>query len=94
MDTKLAINILETTFKQKFNMERFEYFLTELFNDVEINTVEKKQFVKGNYKSYVNSFYELGVYRSKYNDRIGLYVVELSKESSRDRARTIQIKIS
>ena len=48
METKLAINILEKTFKQKFDIERFEYFLTELFNDVVINTVEEKQFVKDN----------------------------------------------
>lgn len=91
MDTKLAINILETTFKQKFDMGRFEYFLTELFNgDVEISPIEKKQFVEGNYKRYITHFYELGVYRSKYNDRVGLYVAELSNESSRDRARTMQ----
>ncbi|MBR6993917.1 MAG: Eco57I restriction-modification methylase domain-containing protein, partial [Methanobrevibacter sp.] len=90
METKLAINILEKTFKQKFDIERFEYFLTELFNDVEINTVEEKQFVKDNLKKYVNHFYTIGNYRSKYDDRIGLYAVELSNESSRDRARTMQ----
>ena len=45
MDTKLAINILENTFKKEFDIERLEYFFIELFNDVEINTVEEKQFV-------------------------------------------------
>ena len=90
MDTKLAINILENTFKNKFNIEQFEYFLTELFNDVEINTIEEKQFIKDNFKKYVNKFYNIGTYRSKFNDRIGLYAVELSNESSRDRARTMQ----
>lgn len=90
MDTKRAINILKNTFKKEFNIERLEYFFTELFNDVEINTVEEKQFVKINYKRYVNHFYTLGSYRSKYDDRIGLYAVELSNESSRDRARTMQ----
>ena len=69
MDTKLAINILENTFKQKFDIERFEYFLTELFNDVDINTVEEKHFIKDNYKKYVNHMYNLGIYRSKYADR-------------------------
>ena len=90
MDTKLAVNILENTFKQKFDIERFEYFLTELFNDVGINLVEEKHFVKDIYKKYVNHFYNLGSYQSKFNERIGLYVVELSSESSRDRARTMQ----
>ena len=59
MDTKLAINILENTFKQKFDIERFEYFLTELFNEVEINTVEEKHFVKNTYKKYVNHLYNI-----------------------------------
>ena len=90
MDIKLAIDILKNTFKREFDIERFEYFLTELFNDVDINTVEEKHFVKDNYKKYVNHLYNLGIYRSKYDDRIGLYAVELSKESSRDRARTMQ----
>ena len=27
MDTKLAINILDNTFKEKCDIERFEYFL-------------------------------------------------------------------
>ena len=90
MDTKLAINILENTFKKEFDIERLEYFFIELFNDVEINTVEEKQFVQSNYKKYVNHFYNLGTYRCRYNERVGLYAVELSNESSRDRARTMQ----
>ena len=60
MDAKLAINILENTFKKEFDIERLEYFFTELFNDVEINTVEEKQYVKSNYKKYVDHFYNLG----------------------------------
>ena len=90
MDAKLAINILENTFKKAFDIERLEYFFTELFNDVEINTVEEKQYVKSNYKKYINHFYNLGTFRCKFNERVGLYAVELSNESSRDRARTMQ----
>ena len=91
MDVKLAINLLETTFKQKFNIDNFEYFLLELFNDdIDINITEEKQFIGGIYKKYVNNFYNIGNYRSKYDERIGVYAVELSNESSRDRARTMQ----
>ena len=90
MDTKLAIKILENTFKEKFDIEKLEYFLTELLNDVEINTVEEKQYVKDIYKKYVNRVYNLGTFRCKYDERMGLYAIELSDESSRDRARTMQ----
>ena len=90
MDIKLAVNILDNTFTQKFDIDKFEYFLLELFNDVDINTVEEKHFVRDNYKKYITHLFNIGTYRSKYDDRIGLYAVELSKESSRDRARTMQ----
>ena len=90
MDAKLAVNILENTFKQKFDIERFEYFLTELFNDIDIHTVDEKHYLKDFYKKYVNHFYTLGGYQSIFNERIGIYAVELSNESSRDRARTMQ----
>jgi len=90
MDAKLAINILDETFKKRFDIERFEYFLLELFNDVEISTVEEKQYVKDNFKKYINHFFTVGSYRSKFDERIGLYAIELSNESSRDRARTMQ----
>ena len=90
MDAKLAVNILENTFKQEFDIERFECFLTELFNDIDTHIKEEKQFVGDNYKKYVTHLYNIGSYRSKFDERIGLYAVELSKESSRDRARTMQ----
>ena len=39
---------------------------------------------------FVENFYELGSYHDSDGDSIGFYAVELSKESTRDRARTMQ----
>lgn len=90
MNTASAINLLETTFKNSFSMDNFEYFLTELFNGVQINIRDETKYVKKEFKEYLTAFYNLGSYVEGFGTSIGFYVVELSKESSRDRARTMQ----
>lgn len=90
MNTASAINLLETTFKNRFSIDNFEYFLTELFNGVQINIRNETKYVKKEFKEYVTTFYNLGSYVEDMGSVIGFYVVELSKESTRDRARTMQ----
>lgn len=90
MDIKSAINLLENTFRSKFNMDNFEYFLTELFNEVRINVKNETTYVKKEFKEFINQFYTIGSYNDEMGDSIGFYVVELSKKSTRDRARTMQ----
>ena len=90
MDVNSAEKLLKTTFKCSFNMENFENFLTELFNNSNIKVKDSTKFIKKEFKNYVEKFYELGRYRDELGGSIGLYVVKLSKESSRDRARTMQ----
>ena len=90
MNTASAINLLETTFKNSFSIDNFGYFLTELFNGVQINVRNETKFVKKEFREYVNTFYNLGTYVEEVGSAIGFYAVELAKESTRDRARTMQ----
>ena len=90
MNTDSAINLLETTFKNSFSIDNFGYFLTELFNGVKINVRNETKYVKKEFKEYVNTFYNLGSYVEEVGSPIGFYAVELAKESTRDRARTMQ----
>lgn len=90
MNTASAINLLETTFKNSFSIDNFGYFLTELFNGVQINVRNETKYVKKEFKEYINTFYNLGTYVEEVGSAIGFYVVELAKESTRDRARTMQ----
>lgn len=90
MNTASAISLLETTFKNSFNINNFEYFLTELFNGIQINIRNETKYVKKEFKEYISSFYTLGSYVEEAGSAIGFYVVELAKESTRDRARTMQ----
>ena len=71
MDIKSAINLLENTFRSKFNMDNFEYFLTELFNEVRINVKNETTYVKKEFKEFINQFYTIGSYNDEMGDSIG-----------------------
>ena len=90
MDVSSAKYLLENTFKNSFDIDNFEYFLIELFDKSDIKARNSTQFIKKEFKSFVENFYELGSYHDSDGDSIGFYAVELSKESTRDRARTMQ----
>ena len=90
MDVSSAKYLLENTFKNKFNIENYEYFLMELFNISNLNVRNTTTYVKKDFKDYIENFYELGSYRDPSQDSIAFYAVELSNGSTRDRARTMQ----
>ena len=90
MDTTTAQKLIEKTFKNKFNMDNYEYFLTELLNTADINREEKTRYISKEYHDYVKKFYELGSYEDEEGESLYLCAVELKNEGSRDRARTMQ----
>lgn len=89
MDKNSAISLLEKTFKNKFNMDNYVKFLKELFNKSNIRPRVYDK-IRKEFWSYENEVYILGDYQDDNGDSIALYVVELTKQSSRDRARTMQ----
>lgn len=89
MDRNSAISLLEKTFKNKFDMNNYVNFLKELFNKSNIYPREMN-YIKKEFWNYENEVYFLGDYQDESGDSIAMYVVELSKQSSRDRARTMQ----
>lgn len=93
MDKNSAISLLEKTFKNKFDMDNYVDFLKDLFNKSNIfpRLINIDTFRVGKvFLNYVNQVYFLGDYKDDNGDSLGMYVVELSKQSSRDRARTMQ----
>ena len=89
MDKGSAISLLETTFKSKFDMDNYVMFLKELFNKSNIHPRVYDK-IRKEFWSYENEVYILGDYTDNNGDSIALYAVELTKQSSRDRARTMQ----
>jgi hypothetical protein len=83
-----AINLLEETFSNDFDMERFQRFIKELFNHIKI----RKNLIplRKEYGDYVESVTSLGVYRDPNNDVMEVFAVQLKHTSSMIRARTMQ----
>ena len=72
------------------NLNQYQKFLRELFNTSHINVRNLTKYIKNEFVEYANSVLELGHYTDELGDSIVFYVIELAKESSRDRARTMQ----
>ena len=90
MNLSSAKNLINETFKHKFDEDQFKEFLTELFINPNLEWKNQLNFVGKGFLEYVNQVFTLGHYRDEYGDNIRFYVVELKKKTSRDRARTMQ----
>lgn len=88
MDKANTIKLLNDTFNNDFDINRFAKFIKELFNEFAIN--QKTWSVWQEYQDYIESYVSLGNYTDRAKKVIDVLVVKLKKSSSRDRARTMQ----
>ena len=90
MDKQQAISIIKNTFENPFDKDRFTLFTKNLLNRVEeAPFTYQGQFVPDAYKAYISSLERIG----KFNDgenRIDILIIKLQKETSLERARTMQ----
>ena len=90
MDKKNAVNLLNETFNNDFNNDKFFRFIKELFNEFSINQKDCTRYISKEYLEYMNSFLKIGDYKDNSSKEIEVLIVKLNKTSSRDRARTMQ----
>ncbi|MBT3582633.1 N-6 DNA methylase [Candidatus Woesearchaeota archaeon] len=88
MKEKEAINLLNETFNNEFDLVRFSKFIKEVFNKFTI--AQKIWTARKEYRDYIDSYQVLGNYKDESKNTIAVLVVKLKKASSRDRARTMQ----
>lgn len=86
-DTKAKI-LLDNTFDNEFDINRFEKFIVELFNH--FNWRPKELHPWKEYWDYVESVCSFGTYPDYKTKDIEVFAVKLKGKSSRDRARTMQ----
>jgi hypothetical protein len=90
MDKQQAISIIKNTFENPFERERFIGFIKNLLNRIEeAPFTYQGQFIPDAYKAYISSLERIG----KFNDgenRIDILIIKLQKETSLERARTMQ----
>ncbi len=91
MDKSAATRIIENTFDDSFDKTRFTNFVRNLFNEI-----ENSSFVYGGgripdtYKPYINSLERIGKYSDGDGNKIDVLIVNLKKDTSLERARTMQ----
>lgn len=88
MKEQRAKGLLDETFNTDFDINRFEKFIKELFNEFQIE--ERSGTVWKEYQGYIDSYSVLGSYEDNSKRIIDVLVVKLKRTSSRDRARTMQ----
>ncbi len=90
MDKKSAIKLIRETFENSFEKERFVYFVKNLFNKISLEPFEYHgQYIPDTYEPYINKYERVGKYVSE-DKRIDILIVYLKKETSIERARTMQ----
>src|SRR3972149_6168044 len=89
MDEQNAKKLLDQTFNNDFDVNRFSIFIKELFNKFDISPVSLQ--VRSDYKGYIDSYQRIGNYTDESKKAIDVLVVKLNKETIyKDRARTKQ----
>lgn len=90
MDKQQARNLIKETFENSFDKQRFACFIKNLLTRIEeASFTYQGQFIPDAYKAYISSLERIG----KFNDgenRIDMLIIKLQKETSLERARTMQ----
>jgi type I restriction-modification system DNA methylase subunit len=95
MDKQQATALISNTFEHAFDEAQYLRFLRELFNGQIDESDDRKfdlygQYIPDSFKDAVRRYKRLGTYTDPNGHEIDLLVVILKRESSLDRARTMQ----
>ena len=92
MDKKQANKIVKDTFENAFNKEKFVYFIKNLLNHIEETpgTIYRGKYIPDAYAPYVNTLERIGKYSDSDERTIDVLVINLKKQTSLARARTMQ----
>ena len=90
MDKEQARAIVKNTFENPFDKSKFSAFIRNLLNHIEEATFSHRGYVIPDaYEQNISSFERIGKYTDGEN-RIDIIVVRLKRETSIERARSLQ----
>ncbi len=94
MNKSEAKNLILKTFEDSFDESRFTYFIKNLLNNIDDSESKKfeyhGQFVPASFRDSVKQYKRLGQYKDSDKNTIDVLVVNLKRESTLERARTLQ----
>jgi hypothetical protein len=90
MDKLQSHKIVKDTFQNQFNKDRFVFFISNLLNHYDKATfIYRGNFIPDAYEKYISTLERVGKY-SDGEHKIDILIVNLKKETSIERARTMQ----
>lgn len=87
---KIKIDLLEETFEQPFNIDNFRRFTREFFNEPQMLSGTRSTAIWREYTNHINAYYTVGKYEDIDGNNLIVLAVELKKQVSVDRARSMQ----
>jgi len=87
---KAKIRVLKETFEEEFDVERFKKFTREFFNEPEMLNAFRRTQIWREYADYVDAYHTIADYIDNEENKIKVLAVELKRNSSIDRARSMQ----
>jgi len=92
MDKQTAIRIIRDTLEKPFDKGRLINFSKNLVNylDDSGNFIYQGNYIPDAYKQYIHTLERIGKYQDVDNNKIDILIAQLKKETSLERARTMQ----
>lgn len=84
------LTILQETFEKQFDIERFKKFTREFFNEPQMLPESKRTGIWKEYLNHINSYNLIAKYTDSDNNNLIVLTVELKRDGSIDRARSMQ----
>lgn len=88
--SNVKLNILEDTFENQFNIDSFKKFIREFFNEPKMLPDVRYTGIWREYSDYIKSYYTIATYSDRNDNNLIVMAVELKKDTSIDRARSMQ----
>jgi len=86
----VRVEILKNIIERKFDIKLYKKFVKEFFNEIEELPNIKHTGIWREYSEHVNSYYTIAKYSDSKDNKIVVMAVELKKDISIDRARSMQ----
>ena len=91
MDKRSAISLIQDTLENPFDKRKFAYLVSNMLDHIEAAPfIYRGNFIPDAYKPYISTLERIGKYKDREGNKIDLLIVRLKKETSLERARTMQ----
>jgi len=91
LDKRSAISLIQDTLENPFDKRKFAYLVSNMLDHIETAPfIYRGNLIPDAYEPYISTLERIGKYKDREGNKIDLLIVRLKKETSLERARTMQ----